>query len=124
MNLRNIANKAIQAINPDQTITWKRSTGWQIVDFVQVPQYEEIECKANVQSLSDEQLRHVNDMNQSGVMRSLYMPEHAMGISFRQIRGGDLFIFSEYEGVEPTTWKAIHNAETWGNWVHVIVVQQ
>ena len=63
MNLREIANSAIQVINPDQTITWKRSTGWQIVNYQQVPTYEEIECLGNVQALSDEQLRHANDMN-------------------------------------------------------------
>lgn len=124
MNLRNIANKAIQAINPDQTITWKRSTGWQIVDFVQVPSYEEIECLGNVQALSDAQLKHANDMNLSGVMRSVYLSQNAMGVSFRQIRGGDILSFREFEDIEPTEWKVVHSAETWDNWCHVIVVQQ
>lgn len=124
MNLREIANSAIQVINPDQTITWKRSTGWQIVNYQQVPTYEEIECLGNVQALSDEQLRHANDMNLSGVMRSVYLSQNAMGVSFRQIRGGDILTFREFEDVEPTKWKVVHSAETWDSWCHVICVQQ
>lgn len=124
MNLREIANSAIQVINPDQTITWKRSTGWQIVNYQQVPTYEEIECLGNVQALSDEQLRHANDMNLSGVMRSVYLSQNAMGVSFRQIRGGDILTFREFEDVEPTKWKVVHSAENWDNWCHVICVQQ
>lgn len=124
MNLREIANSAIQVINPDQTITWKRSTGWQIVNYQQVPTYEEIECLGNVQALSDEQLRHANDMNLSGVMRSVYLSQNAMGVSFRQIRGGDILTFREFKDVEPTKWKVVHSAETWDNWCHVICVQQ
>lgn len=124
MNLREIANSAIQVINPDQTITWKRSTGWQIVNYQQVPTYEEIECLGNVQALSDEQLRHANDMNLSGVMRSVYLSQNAMGVSFRQIRGGDILTFREFEDVEPTEWKVVNSAETWDNWCHVICVQQ
>lgn len=124
MNLRNIANKHIQCINPDQSITWKRSTGWKIVDFVQVPSYEEIECLGNVQALSDAQLKHANDMNLSGVMRSVYLSQNAMGVSFRQIRGGDILSFREFEDVDPTEWKVVHSAETWDNWCHVICVQQ
>lgn len=124
MNLREIANSAIQVINPDQTITWKRSTGWQIVNYQQVPTYEEIECLGNVQALSDEQLRHANDMNLSGVMRSVYLSKNAMGVSFRQIRGGDILTFREFEDVEPTEWKVVNSAETWDNWCHVICVQQ
>lgn len=124
MNLREIANSAIQVINPDQSITWKRSTGWQIVNYQQVPTYEEIECLGNVQALSDEQLRHANDMNLSGVMRSVYLSQNAMGVSFRQIRGGDILTFREFEDVEPTKWKVVHSAETWDNWCHVICVQQ
>ena len=124
MNLREIANSAIQVINPDQTITWKRSTGWQIVNYQQVTTYEEIECLGNVQALSDEQLHHVNDLNISGVMRSVYLSQNAMGVSFRQIRGGDILTFREFEDVEPTKWKVVHSAETWDNWCHVICVQQ
>lgn len=124
MNLREIANSAIQVINPDQSITWKRSTGWQIVNYQQVPTYEEIECLGNVQALSDEQLRHVNDLNISGVMRSVYLSKNAMGVSFRQIRGGDILTFREFEDVEPTEWKVVNSAETWDNWCHVICVQQ
>ena len=124
MNLREIANSAIQVINPDQTITWKRSTGWQIVNYQQVPTYEEIECLGNVQALSDEQLRHANDMNLSGVMRSVYLSQNAMGVSFRQIRGGDILTFREFQDIEPTEWKVAHSAETWDNWCHVICVQQ
>lgn len=125
MNLREIANACIQGINPDQTVTWRRSGGYTVLPSGKtVPSYEDTECLANVQSLSDQQLRHMNGLNISGVMRSLYLSSNAMGISFRQIRGGDLFIFREFEGVEPTTWKVVNAAETWDNWAHVIVVQQ
>ena len=125
MNLRNIANAAIQCINPDQEIVWKRSIGYTIDEnYRQVPAYEEIICWGNVQSLGDEMLRQMNNLNLAGVMRSVYLSENAMGVSFRQIRGGDFLEFREYEGVEPTVWKVVHSAETWDNWCHVIVAQQ
>ena len=125
MNLRNIANSAVQVVNPDQTVTWRRSGGYTVLPSGKtVPAYTDIECQANVQALSDGQLRHMNELNISGVMRSVYLSGNAMGISFRQIRGGDLFVFREFEDVEPTEWKVVHSAETWDNWAHVIVVQQ
>jgi len=125
MNLREIANACIQVINPDQKIIWRRSTGWTVDEnFKQVPAYEEIICKGNVQSVGDEMLRQMNNLNIAGVMRSVYLSANSMGISFRQMRGGDLMVFREFEGIEPTTWKVVHSAETWDNWCHVICVQQ
>lgn len=125
MNLRNIANAAIQCINPDQEIVWKRSIGYTVDEnYRQVPAYEEVICWGNVQSVGDEMLRQLNNLNIAGVMRSIYLSENAMGISFRQMRGGDFLEFREYEGVDTTTWKVVHTAETWDNWCHVIAVQQ
>lgn len=125
MNLRNIANRRIQRINPDQEIVWKRSTGWTVDEnYQQVPSYEEITCKGNVQSVSDERLRQLNNLNISGVFRSVYLSANAMGVSFRQMRGGDLLTFREFQGTEQTTWKVVQTAETWDNWCHVIAVQQ
>lgn len=125
MNLRNIANSAIQVVNPDQTIVWQRSTGYEIsASGKATPSYEEIECQGNVQALSDKQLRHMNELNISGVMRSVYLSNNAMGVSFRQIRGGDILTLREFEDIEWTDWKVVHSAETWDNWAHVIVVQQ
>ena len=124
MNLRDIANGAIQCVNPDQEIVWKRSTGYEIVDYKQVPSYETVNCLGNVQSLSDEQLRQMNNLNIAGVLRSVYLSSNAMGISFTQIRGGDLLYFREFEGVEVSEWKVVNATETWDSWARVTAVQQ
>lgn len=125
MNLRNIANLAIQSINPDKTIIWKRSTGNTVDEhFNQVPSYEEYQVQANIQAVTGETLRQVNNLNISGVLRSVYLSQNIAGISFRFMRGGDILTFSEFEGEDTTDWKVVHDVEKWDNWAHVIVAQQ
>lgn len=125
MNLRDIANAAIQSVNPDQIITWKRSTGDSVDEhFNPVPAYESYTVKANIQAAGSGALQHINGLNQMQVKRTVFMSCNAMGVSFRNVRGGDILVFPEFNDEGATSWKVDEVVEAWDDWAKVIVVQQ
>lgn len=125
MNLRSIANGAIRGINNNQSILWKRSTGYAVnSDYSRTPTFEEVAIEANVQAVSGKLLEHVSAMNIQGVVRSVYLSGNALGVSASGVRGGDILRFSEFFGEGTKEWKVVHVVETWDTWSHVIVVLQ
>lgn len=125
MNLRGIANSAIQAVNPDQKIIWKKSTGYTVnQDYEQVPAYEEQEISANIQALSGADLRQVDALNLQGTMRKVYMFGDVRAISRPDAEGGDLLIFPQSPGEVPQTWLVSLVSETWPGWCCVIATLQ
>ena len=125
MNLRGIANSAIQAVNPDQVIVWKKSTGYTVnADYEQVPAYEEQEIPANIQALSGADLRQVDALNLQGTMRKVYMFGDVRAISRPDSEGGDLLIFPQTPGETPQTWLVSLVSETWPDWCCVIATLQ
>jgi len=125
MNLRKIANKYTQKINPNTLIEWKRSTGYASnEDFEQVPGYESVKVYANIQAMSGADLRQAEALNLQGTMRKVYLYGDVRAISRPDAVGGDLLIFSQTPNDKPQVWLVSQVSETWPDWCSVIVTLQ
>lgn len=125
MNIRTIANRAIQAINRDQTVIWRRSTGYTRNGYERVPTYEDSTIKANIQALSTTDLQLTDAMNLSGIMRKVYARGHIEGVNRTDGLGGDILVFPETRGGAPKNWLVTQVTEPWnGTWCCLIVTLQ
>lgn len=125
MNLRAIANSCIQAVNPNQTIIWRKCTGYTKDEFMrQVPEYTDYEVQAQIQSAGNGDLQLTDGMNLTTVMRKVYLNGVINGVNRIEAVGGDLLIFPEVRGGIDRTWLVTQVAETWDVWCSVTVVLQ
>lgn len=124
MNLRNTVRGAINRINPDQVIALKRSVGYELVNFKQVPKFENLSGPGQVQPLSAGQLKHAASMNIQGVTRSVHLNGNWMGVVRADAKGGDVLTFPQAPGMAAQDWKVFQVFETWPGWCCVGVVLQ
>lgn len=126
MNLQQIANGAITAINPNFAATLFISTGSNVVNFKQVPTYDQVAISAQVQPLTSGDLRQLDSLNIQGAQKSIWLNGAALGISRINQRGGDLIVFANGTLPEGNTWLVLASLEQWqgSTWAHVAVVLQ
>ena len=125
MNLRAIVNACTQNVNPNQTVTWVRSTGYTINEyFQQVPASVSVQIEAQVQALSGSDLQQTDALNIQGTMRKVYLYGNIQAISRPEAIGGDLLLFPETPNGEIKTWLVSLVSETWPDWCSVIVTLQ
>ena len=79
---------------------------------------------AQVQALSATDLKHIDGLNITGVMRSVYMYGNAAGVVRADQIGGDILVFPEVPGGCNKNWLINQVIETWSDWCHVIVTLQ
>lgn len=93
-NVRALANKYIQVTNKNQQINWVQSNGY-ITDDAgrRTPKTITLTVEAQVQALSATDLKHVDGLNITGVMRSVYMYGNAAGVVRVDQIGGDILVF-------------------------------
>lgn len=126
INLRAIANAGIQVINPNVIGTFYRSTGYTVnAAKKQVPNYAAaVNVQLQVQAVSGDALRHLEELNIQGVVRSVHMYGNAQGVVRPTQQGGDLLFFQDVPGGTYHVWKVVQVLETWPTWSHVIVNMQ
>jgi len=125
MNLREIANKYIQVTNPNIQINWVQSNGYTTNDAGRrTPKTITLTVDAQVQALSATDLKHIDGLNITGVMRSVYMYGNAAGVVRADQIGGDILVFPEVPGGCNKNWLINQVVETWADWCHVIVTLQ
>ncbi len=125
MNLHGIVRGAITAVNPDLTVTLKRSLGsTTAASGKRTPTYETMIAPVQVQAASGKDVERVNNMGVQGVMRSVHLNGYWRGIVRADAVGGDLLLFPEYPGGIIREWRVTSVAETWADWSRVIVVLQ
>jgi len=123
INVRGAANTAIQAVNPNVDGTFYGSTGFTInAAKKQVPTYAAaLPVSLQVQAVTAGELRHLENLNVQGVLRSVHMWGNTQGVVRVNQQGGDLLYFPEVPGGAPKIWKVVKVVETWADWSHVIV---
>jgi len=125
MNLRGIANKYTQVTNKNIPINWVQSTGYVTDDAgKRVPTTITLSVQAQVQALSATDLKHIDGLNMTGVMRSVYMYGNAAGVVRADQIGGDILVFPETPGGCNKNWLVTQVMETWPDWCRVIVTLQ
>ncbi len=121
MNLRQIANRALQVLNPDLQIAWLQFQTY-TTDGAgnSTPVYSVAQLiNAQVQPLSTDQLRHMDNLNIQGVLRSVYL-KGAVATAVRiDGTGGDLLQFPELPNGPDRTWLVVTVDEQWPTWCRV-----
>lgn len=126
MNLHAMVRGVITAVNPDQTISLKRSSGYTTgSNGKQVASYDAtVSGPAQIQALSGGDLKHMNDLNITGIMRKVYLYGNWMGVIRADKTGGDVLTFPQVPASTAQDWKIISVFETWPDWCAVGVVLQ
>ncbi|MCI1437063.1 MAG: hypothetical protein LKI03_06170 [Acetobacter indonesiensis] len=108
-------------INPHITGTLKGSTG-SITndDFSVTPQYTTATVEIEVQAVSSQDLRQIENINQQADMRSVYVRGAVRALNRPLQIGGDILTFYDSD------WLVTQQLEEWGNgeWSKVLVTRQ
>lgn len=126
-NLRAIANNTIQVVNQDIPATLMISTGSTVdpTTYKQVPTYDSVPVKAQVQPLSTGDIRQLDSLNIQGAEKAIYLDGVALAINRIKNLGGDIIVFAPGLVPEGTTWLVKANLEQWGGtWCKVAVTLQ
>jgi len=125
MNLRGLANKYTRLTNNNIQVNWVQSTGY-VTDSAgkRVPTTITLTVEAQVQALSTSDLKHIDGLNITGVMRTVYLYGNAAGVVRADQIGGDILRFPEVPNGTIRNWLITQVVETWSDWCHVIVTLQ
>lgn len=120
MDLRSIANAAIQTVNPDITVEVWKSNGYTIgAGLKQIPSYEApVFGPAQIQALSSDELKQIDGLNISGVSKVIYFKGALNGVVKPDSKGGDLV---KWNG---KTWLIVKILENWEVWTKAVIIYQ
>lgn len=121
MNLHKVVSGTISAVNQNRRATLQTSNGSVTnPDGSRTPQYNNsIMVTAQIQALSQQDLRHLEGLNIQGSQRSIYLSGMLNGVQRPSALGGDLVTL--YDG---TIWLTTAVIEQWDSWVKVAVTLQ
>lgn len=128
INLRGIANSAIQQINANQLIKISAPNGYTIDPdtLLQIPAYTQLEAQGNVQALSSDDLDQVSGLNQESYLRAIYLYGNWGGIIRADQLPNTIMTFTTNESgvVKEREWNVFRVLEMWQTWCKVAVVMQ
>lgn len=119
IDVRAIANAAIQNINNDVQVTIRKDTGYTIgAGRRQVPTYNDITGIAQVQALDNRDLIKLEGLKLQGNIRALYLKGNLHGIIRADSLGNDMIIYQN------KVWLVVKVLETWATWTKVAILEQ
>lgn len=121
MNLLAATAGAVGVVNPSLTATLYHSDGYATTaSGKQVPAYRGPDTgRAQVQALTGKDLEHVNNLNLQGVFRAVYLFGNWSGVVRADRKGGDMLVFPQAPGEQPSYWLAVAVLESWADWTKV-----
>lgn len=120
MNVRQLANSAITAVNPNTVVSVLKSTGYTVdANRRQVPSYAAaVTGPAQVQALSGSDLKQLEGLNIQGVMRAIYLRGVLAGVIRPSNTGGDLIL------IDGQKWLVVKVLEPWAGWTKAVIALQ
>ena len=120
MDLRGLANGVTATVNPNKTVTVRRSTGYTIgAGRKQVPGYADpVTGPAQIQALDANDIKQLDGLNIQGTVRAIYLRGVLAGVVRPDGTGGDLV---EING---QTWLVVKVLEGWPTWTKAAIVLQ
>lgn len=120
MDLRGIANGVTTTVNPNKTVTVRRSTGYTIgAGRKQVPRYADpVTGPAQIQALDANDIKQLDGLNIQGTVRAIYLRGVLAGVVRPDGTGGDLV------EVDGKTWLVVKVLEGWPDWTKAAIVLQ
>ena len=126
INLRGIANSAIQNINPNSPMTVRISSGYSIdpLTLRQVPNYTEYPAMGNIQALDGDDKAQINYLNIQGTVRAVYLYGSLSGVIRPDNVSASSLVFSSNESgvTKSREWNVFQVLESWPGWCKVAVV--
>jgi len=122
MDLRSIANSVSSTINPNETVSVLRSTGYTIgAGARQVPSYAAaVSGPAQVQALDADDIAQLDGLNIQGVIRAIYLRGVLAGVIRPDGTGGDIIKRKN----DTETWLVVRVLESWPDWTKAAIVLQ
>lgn len=121
INVRGLANMAIQNVNPNQTVTLEVNTGFDVDDYGnQVPKLIAEQIEVQTQSLSSTEKYNLDLNNKQGEFISVRANGAINGIRRWIQKGSSRFIFPAYGEEDPAVWTVDQVVESYATWTRVI----
>lgn len=125
INVRGIANRMIQPVNPDTAGVHQRSNGYTTLPSgKRNPIFVSTDVLLQVQAATAAQLKHIENINTESVYRNVRLWGNALGVSRPDVRGGDLLLFPQVPMGTRQTWLVVQVLESWPEWCSLIVCLQ
>lgn len=126
INVRAIANAAIQPVNENIGAQYRASTGYTTNPAgKRTPTFAaEVPVQIQAQAVKGSDLRHINSLNVQNVYRNVRMWGNTQGVVRLEAKGGDLLRFPQVPGGQVETWLVVAVLETWPTWCSLIVCLQ
>jgi len=126
INVRGIANAAIQPVNPNISAQYRASIGYTIsAAGKQTPDYAaDVPIRIQAQAVKGKDLEHVNNLNLEAIYKNVRMWGNAQGVERPRAKGGDLLVLPNVPGETAQTWLVVAVLETWPDWCSVIACMQ
>ncbi|MBN6824636.1 hypothetical protein JRF84_34305 [Methylobacterium organophilum] len=100
LNLRNIANGAIQGLNPNVIATVRRAAGYTTdASGKRTPSFTEIVVPVQIQPITTGDMQKLDNLNIQGVHRAIYVSAEVEAMIRVDKKGGDQIVFPR--GVMP-----------------------
>lgn len=117
LNVRALANAAIQVVNPNTPAEYIAFKGYTIgPGRKQIPEYHDpVPCMAQIQALSQSSLDHNEFLNSQQASHEVYVGWRINGVSRPRQNGGDLIRTAN------ETWLVIEVSEHWPGWSKCVV---
>lgn len=132
MNLRGVANRATQRINPNITAQAKVCTGYTTAGTgKRTPSYADpVNIIVQIQALSKKEIEHLDALNISGTETAAYVDMQLTAVDRVKQSGGDLIVIGSAATIPPqlrgTTWLVTAVLEGWtvSGWCKVGLTRQ
>ena len=128
MNLRGIANNAIQGINPNISVVVRLPNGYTIDPLTrkQVPAYTDTPAKGQLQALDGDDLKQMLGLNIQGTIRAMYLYGSLAGVIRPDGSPQSHVVFTSNEAgvVKSREWGVFKVLESWQTWCKVAIVYQ
>ena len=127
MDLRGLANGVTTTVNPNQTVTVLRSTGFTTgAGAKQVPSYATpVSGPAQIQALDADDIKQLDGLNIQGTIRAIYLRGTLAGVVRPNQTGGDLVTIAAPAPVALRgTWLVVKVLESWPDWTKAAIVLQ
>lgn len=120
MDLRGIANGVSSTVNPNKTVTVRRSTGYTIgAGRKQVPSYAApVTGPGQIQALDANDIKQLDGLNIQGTIRAIYLRGALAGVVRPDGTGGDLV------QIDGQNWLVVKVLEGWPTWTKAAIVLQ
>ena len=122
MDLRGLANGVTSTINPNETVTVLRSTGFTIgAGAKQIPSFAApVTGPAQVQALDANDIKQLDGLNIQGTIRAIYLRGTLAGVVRPNQTGGDIVKRKN----ETESWLVVKVLESWPDWTKAAIVLQ